>query len=78
MGRAIGCNRGKGGSMHLTDPSLGLVGSFAIVGAGIPVAVGLARAIQLRRADLVSVTFFGDGANVFGRLCSSRECAADH
>ena len=48
--------------MHLTDPSLGLWGSFAIVGAGIPIAVGLARAAQLQLRDQISITFFGDGA----------------
>lgn len=66
LGRVSGCNRGKGGSMHLTDARLGLWGSFAIVGAGLPVAVGLARAFQLDGNGAVSVTFFGDGATNIG------------
>jgi len=62
MGRTTGVNRGKGGSMHLTDRRLGLMGCFAIVGAGLPVAVGLGRGSQLEGRQRVSVTFFGDGA----------------
>jgi pyruvate dehydrogenase E1 component alpha subunit len=66
MGRSTGVNRGKGGSMHLTDSRLGLMGSFAIVGAGLPVAVGLGRAAQLKGNGRISVTFFGDGATNIG------------
>lgn len=62
MGRQGGVNKGMGSSMHLTDSRLGLMGSFAIVGAGLPVAVGLGRAAQLAADGRVSVTFFGDGA----------------
>ncbi len=76
MGRLDGVNRGKGGSMHLTDSRLGLMGSFAIVGAGLPVAVGLARAAQLRREPLVSVTFFGDGATNIGAFHEALNLAA--
>ena len=76
MGRATGVNRGKGGSMHLTDARLGLVGSFAIVGAGLPVAVGLGRAAQLRGDHRVSVTFFGDGATNIGAFHESMNLAA--
>ncbi|HYM68644.1 MAG TPA: thiamine pyrophosphate-dependent dehydrogenase E1 component subunit alpha [bacterium] len=76
MGRAAGVNRGKGGSMHLTDRRLGLMGSFAIVGAGLPVAVGLARAAQLDGGGRVSVTFFGDGAVNIGAFHEALNLAA--
>jgi TPP-dependent pyruvate/acetoin dehydrogenase alpha subunit len=76
MGRSTGCNRGKGGSMHLTDAKLGLYGSFAIVGAGLPVAVGLAKARQLEQAGSVSITFFGDGAANIGAFHEALNLAA--
>ena len=62
MGRATGCCGGVGGSMHLTDFAHGLIGAFAIVGAGLPVAVGAAMSAKLRGEPRVAVTFFGDGA----------------
>ncbi len=62
LGRRTGCSQGKGGSMHFTDPSVGLLGENAIVGAGVPIAVGAALTAQLDRTDRVSLTFFGDGA----------------
>jgi pyruvate dehydrogenase E1 component alpha subunit len=76
MGRSTGVNRGKGGSMHLTDSRLGLVGSFAIVGAGLPVAVGLGRAAQLSGDGHVSATFFGDGAANIGAFHEALNLAA--
>ncbi len=76
LGRATGVNHGKGGSMHLTNARLGLYGSFAIVGAGLPVAVGLGRAAQLRRNGRVSVTFFGDGATNIGAFHEAMNLAA--
>jgi pyruvate dehydrogenase E1 component alpha subunit len=76
LGRADGCNKGKGGSMHLKDLSIGLYGAFAIVGAGIPISVGLARAAQLDKSDRVSVTFFGDGATNIGAFHESLNMAA--
>jgi acetoin:2,6-dichlorophenolindophenol oxidoreductase subunit alpha len=66
LGRATGCCGGKGGSMHLTDVSVGAMGSFAIVGAGIPVACGLAWAAQHRGTGQVVACFFGDGATNIG------------
>jgi len=62
LGRRTGCSQGKGGSMHYTDPSIGLLGENAIVGAGVPIAVGAALTAQLDKTDRVSLTFFGDGA----------------
>ena len=56
-----GTNRGRGGSMHVADPSLGVFGANGIVAAGLPIAVGAATAAQLRRNDGVAVAFFGDG-----------------
>ncbi len=76
MGRQTGANRGKGGSMHLTNATLGLMGSFAIVGAGLPVAVGLAKAAQLAGDGRVSVTFFGDGATNIGAFHEALNLAA--
>lgn len=59
-GKATGCARGKGGSMHLIDESVGFMGSTAIVAGTVPVGVGLAYAIKLRRSDSVSCVFMGD------------------
>jgi len=61
-GRVTGCSRGRGGSMHLTAPEVGLLGSSAIVAGAIPLAVGAALAFTLQGQDAISVTFFGDGA----------------
>jgi TPP-dependent pyruvate/acetoin dehydrogenase alpha subunit len=61
-GKETGCSRGRGGSMHLSSPELGLPGSSAIVAGTIPLAVGAALAFSMRKEDSVSVAFFGDGA----------------
>ncbi|MBI4594424.1 MAG: thiamine pyrophosphate-dependent dehydrogenase E1 component subunit alpha, partial [Candidatus Rokubacteria bacterium] len=61
-GREIGCARGRGGSVHLTDMSVGMVASSAILAQTVPVAVGSALAFQMDRSQRVAVTFFGDGA----------------
>ncbi len=66
MGRESGVCKGRGGSMHLTDFSRGLIGSFAIVGAGLPVALGAAMSARLRGTSSVALTFFGDGATNIG------------
>lgn len=66
MGRATGCCKGVGGSMHFTDVQRGLLGAFAIVGAGLPVAVGAAYSAKLQGLDRVALTFFGDGATNIG------------
>ncbi|NQU38483.1 MAG: thiamine pyrophosphate-dependent dehydrogenase E1 component subunit alpha [Lentisphaerae bacterium] len=65
-GKVTGCCRGKGGSMHLVDRSVGFVGSTAIVGGTIPIGVGLGLSIQLRGTDQVSCVFFGEGATEEG------------
>lgn len=61
-GRETGFNRGLGGSMHIMDFELGVLGANGIVGAGIPIAAGAGLSIQLRGTDQVAVAFFGDGA----------------
>jgi acetoin:2,6-dichlorophenolindophenol oxidoreductase subunit alpha len=66
LGKAGGLCGGKGGSMHLTDMEKGAIGSFAIVGAHLPIAVGSAFAAQYRGTGAVSVCFFGDGSTNIG------------
>lgn len=61
-GKATGCSKGRGGSMHLAAVDLGLPGSSAIVAGTIPLAVGAALASSLQQVNSVSVAFFGDGA----------------
>jgi TPP-dependent pyruvate/acetoin dehydrogenase alpha subunit len=66
MGKGNGLCGGKGGSMHLTDVSVGAYGSFAIIGAHLPIAVGLALGERYGGSDRVSLTYFGDGAANIG------------
>jgi TPP-dependent pyruvate/acetoin dehydrogenase alpha subunit len=61
-GRASGCAKGKGGSMHLIDVANGVMGASAVVGTTIPQAAGFAYAMKLRRSGNLVVSFFGDGA----------------
>ena len=65
-GKASGCSKGKGGSMHLIDQSVGFMGSTAIVGNTIPVGAGLGLAIQLEESDQVSCIFLGDATTEEG------------
>ncbi len=76
MGRRSGCCGGVGGSMHLTDFSRGLIGSFAIVGAGLPVAVGAALSARLQGRDSIAIAFCGDGATNIGTFHESLNLAA--
>jgi TPP-dependent pyruvate/acetoin dehydrogenase alpha subunit len=62
MGKATGICKGRGGSMHLADSSVGILGESAIVGGGIPLAAGAALSAKARGTDQVALTFFGDGA----------------
>ena len=62
FGKATGICKGKGGSMHLFDPSLNFMGGYAIVGGQFPIAVGLAFAARYRQDDRIAACFFGDGA----------------
>ena len=70
-GKATGCSRGRGGSMHLTDKRAGFVGSTAIVGNSLPIGVGLALALQLKKSRSVSVVFLGDGCTEEGAFYES-------
>lgn len=76
MGRAGGLCQGRGGSMHVADLSLGILGANGIVGAGIPIALGSAVAHQVRKSRGVAVAFFGDGAMAEGVLHESMNMAA--
>lgn len=63
MGRRTGYCKGKGGSMHIADFSLGILGANGIVGGGFPIAVGAGLSIKLRQTNQMVVCFFGDGAS---------------
>ncbi len=66
MGKEAGCCKGKGGSMHLTNMDIGLIGTFAIVGAGVPVTNGAALTAQIKKTGAVSISIFGDGTPNIG------------
>ncbi|WP_303396120.1 MULTISPECIES: thiamine pyrophosphate-dependent dehydrogenase E1 component subunit alpha [unclassified Rhodococcus (in: high G+C Gram-positive bacteria)] len=66
FGRVDGYCKGRGGSMHINDLSIGMLGANGIVGGGIPIAVGAAFAAKYREEDSVAVPFFGDGASNIG------------
>ena len=76
MGREVGAARGKGGTMHIANPAVGVMLSTGIVGAGVPVAVGLALAAQRRGSDRVTVVSFGDGATNTGSFHEAANMAA--
>ena len=76
MGRDTGYCRGLGGSMHIADMELNILGANGIVGAGMPLAAGAALVSQLRGEEQVAVTFFGDGANNQGVFHESMNLAA--
>jgi pyruvate dehydrogenase E1 component alpha subunit len=75
-GKATGCARGRGGSMHFFDASRRFYGGLAIVGGGLPVAVGLALADRLKTQPRVTACFFGDGAVAEGEFHESLNLAA--
>jgi pyruvate dehydrogenase E1 component alpha subunit len=75
-GKATGCSRGRGGSMHLFDAGVRFYGGNAIVGGGLPTAVGLALADTMQGRDTVSVCFFGEGAMAEGEFHESMNLAA--
>ncbi|MGE3691849.1 MAG: thiamine pyrophosphate-dependent dehydrogenase E1 component subunit alpha [Novosphingobium sp.] len=76
LAREGGVCRGRGGSMHVADMSVGMLGANGIVGAGVPIALGSALAHKLRRTGGVAVSFFGDGALAEGVLHESANIAA--
>lgn len=74
--RETGCSGGRGGSMHLIDPEVGMLGSAPIVAGTISLALGAALASSIRGDGRVAVSFFGDGATGEGVLCESLNFAA--
>jgi TPP-dependent pyruvate/acetoin dehydrogenase alpha subunit len=74
--RSTGCSGGRGGSMHICAPEVGVMGTVPIVAATIPIAVGAAMASALRGDNAVSVTFFGDGSTEEGHFHESVNLAA--
>jgi len=76
LGRAGGICQGKGGSMHITSVERGYFGSYAIVGAHLPIACGLAWAAKIRRTEAVTVCFFGDGTTNIGAFHEAVNLAA--
>jgi acetoin:2,6-dichlorophenolindophenol oxidoreductase subunit alpha len=78
FGRASGPNRGKGGSMHLADFSVGMLGANGVVADGMPIAVGAAHAIKIRNEKRVVACFFGDGAINRGPFLEALNWAAIH
>jgi pyruvate dehydrogenase E1 component alpha subunit len=75
-GKATGCSGGRGGSMHLVAPEVGILGTVPLVAATIPLAVGAGLASKLRGDGRVSVSFFGDGATEEGHFYESMNLAA--
>lgn len=76
MGKETGACRGRGGSMHVADPALGVFGANGIVGAGLPIAVGAAHAQRVKGAGDVVVCFFGDGAVATGAFHEAMNLAS--
>jgi pyruvate dehydrogenase E1 component alpha subunit len=76
LGRSCGLMQGKGGSMHLTSVKHGAMGSYAIVGAHLPVAAGAAWSAQYRGSGQVAVCFFGDGTTNIGAFHEALNLAA--
>jgi pyruvate dehydrogenase E1 component alpha subunit len=76
FGRATGLLGGKGGSMHLTSVEHGVLGSYAIVGAHLPIALGAAWSAQYRKSGQVAVCFFGDGTTNIGAFHEALNMAA--
>jgi pyruvate dehydrogenase E1 component alpha subunit len=75
-GKATGTNRGKGGSMHITDVRAGMLGVNPIVGMGVPHAVGAALSARVRGTDEIAVAFFGEGATSMGVVHEAMNLAA--
>lgn len=76
LGKKIGYCKGKGGSMHIADFSIGMLGATAVVGAGLPIAVGAGLSAKLRKTDQVVICFFGEGASNQGTFHESLNMAS--
>jgi acetoin:2,6-dichlorophenolindophenol oxidoreductase subunit alpha len=76
LGKKTGYCKGKGGSMHIADFNVGMLGATAVVGAGLPIAVGAGLSAKLRKTDQVTVCFFGEGASNQGTFHESLNLAS--
>jgi len=76
LGKSTGYCQGKGGSMHVADFSIGMLGAYPVVGAGIPIAVGAGLSSKMRNSGQVAVSFFGDGASNQGTFHESLNLAS--
>jgi len=76
FGKATGYCKGKGGSMHIADLDVGILGANGIVGGGIPIAVGAALGTRIKKEDRVTLCFFGDGASNTGSFHESLNLAS--
>ena len=75
-GRTTGYCKGKGGSMHIADFSIGVLGANGVVGGGLPIAVGAGLGVKMKKTDQVVVAFFGDGASNTGAFHESLNFAS--
>lgn len=78
FGKVSGCSKGRGGSMHLSDPKVRFMGSSAIVGNSIPVGIGIAYGVKVRREEDIVFVFLGDGATEEGVFYESLNFVAIH
>ena len=76
MGKSTGTNKGKGGTMHIADVDVGMLGANGVVGSNVPVATGAALSAKIRGTDQVAVVFFGDGGSSQGALHESMNLAS--
>jgi pyruvate dehydrogenase E1 component alpha subunit len=76
LGKKTGYCKGKGGSMHIADFNIGMLGATAVVGAGLPIAVGAGLSARLRKTDQVVACFFGEGASNQGTFHESLNIAS--
>jgi pyruvate dehydrogenase E1 component alpha subunit len=76
LGKKTGYCKGKGGSMHIADFKVGMLGATAVVGAGLPIAVGAGLSAKLRKTDQVTACFFGEGASNQGTFHESLNLAS--
>jgi TPP-dependent pyruvate/acetoin dehydrogenase alpha subunit len=75
-GKSTGCSKGRGGSMHLVDLSVGMMGSTPIVGGSLPIALGLAFATQMKKETQITIVFFGEGSTEEGVFAECLNFAA--
>lgn len=75
-GKRTGCCGGKGGTMHMFDPRIGIMGTVGIVGSGIPISTGIGLYLKMKKTDRVAISFFGDGASNNGAFHESLNMAS--